>query len=887
MESNATFNNITGLNYACGLSCYDFNHDGWDDITFATHTDGVRTFQNNQGVFEELYLFNGFYGQIRGITWVDFDHDGDADFFAARYMDSMIIMRNDGDLNFTDISASTTNPSTQANCHGVSWGDYDLDGLPDAYVSNYQVAGNIRSWLMHNLGNGQFENVANALGVSNGVKPAFQSSWMDYDLDGDSDLMVINDRYAGNSFYRNNGDGSFTNVGDETGLNIELDGMGISWTDLDHDLDYDLYISNTDSGSVLLMNEDGVFHDQAENSNLKFPGATLYGVEWLDYDNNTWDDFYGATNTPFDGGQNYFCVNNGDSFFDCSNSPDFELDDSESYVTATGDFNRDGFTDLVVLNILPQKVAVWMNNAVGGNWIKIKLQGTISNTDAIGTQIHIYAGGEEYMSYTQSGESFLGQDSQYEIIGVDDADVIDSVVVHWPSGWTDKIFALDVNASVEIVEGVTYTDNLELYEFTVCQNDSLYLVNPQNLDGYWYDGSFSDSLLVTEPGEYQQIVPTEMGFDHHVHFNITYFVTPEIDVNVMNVSCFGASDGIASIELQPEQVHAISWSSDSVMISADHLAPGNYHVEVEFINTCSTSFDFVIEEPQPISMNHVSDTVCVGATCEVNIVATGGHGLYSFSWLDADPTALGVGVHHVLIHDQMGCALMDSITIYEFPSAELEWDIPIACYGESVAIEYNVLNEVDVIFVDYQDINPLSVNAGNHDVIVLNEYGCSQLEVVSVYENDLIESNASIVCPDQNNLGSIEVTVWGGSPPYAIHWQDGQEAFHIYEVEPGSYSYTITDSAGCVHNGDVQVVLENVGEISNDLLMYPNPTNGVLKVKVESFETINLINTSGKVLFSKVLNPGYNEIDLTGLPNGSYFLKSANHVGHIVLEDVH
>ncbi|MBX7051896.1 MAG: VCBS repeat-containing protein [Flavobacteriales bacterium] len=275
MESNATFNNITGLNYACGLSCYDFNHDGWDDITFATHTDGVRTFQNNQGVFEELYLFNGFYGQIRGITWVDFDHDGDADFFAARYMDSMIIMRNDGDLNFTDISASTTNPSTQANCHGVSWGDYDLDGLPDAYVSNYQVAGNIRSWLMHNLGNGQFENVANALGVSNGVKPAFQSSWMDYDLDGDSDLMVINDRYAGNSFYRNNGDGSFTNVGDETGLNIELDGMGISWTDLDHDLDYDLYISNTDSGSVLLMNEDGVFHDQAENSNLKFPGATL------------------------------------------------------------------------------------------------------------------------------------------------------------------------------------------------------------------------------------------------------------------------------------------------------------------------------------------------------------------------------------------------------------------------------------------------------------------------------------------------------------------------------------------------------------------------------------------------------------------------------------
>lgn len=870
------FNYFNGLSYASGLSCYDFNKDGWDDITVATYTDGVRTFLNNEGTFEEVYLFNSIPGQVRGCTWIDFDNDDDADLFVTRYNNAVVIMRNDGDLSFTDISYQTTMPSVMANSHGVSWGDYDRDGLADAYVCNYHIVGNIKSWLFHNLGNGEFEDVGLLLNVSNGVKAAFQSSWVDIDHDLDPDLMVVNDRYFGNSFYRNNGDGSFTNAGAETGLNVALDGMGVAWSDLDHDLDYDLYISNTDSGGVLLMNEDGIFQNVAEQSNLEFVGATLYGVEWLDYDNNTWDDFYGATNTAFDGGQNYFYINSNDGYFNGDNSPDFENDDGECYVTATGDFNRDGYSDLVVVNITPQKIAVWLNNAIGGNWIKLHLQGTVSNHDAIGSHIHVYVDGREYITYTQSGESFLGQDSQYEIIGIGDATTIDSIKIEWPLGWTDMIYNPSINTTLHIIEGISYSDEAEHYNLVLCQNDSLLLTNSSDSEGLWSNGVYASELIVQEPGVYEQVITIENGFDHHIFYDVVLFESGLIVPEIIPVSCFGAHDGMATLALDTSLVSSILWSNATSGITCENLGPGAYELNILYENSCDLHVDFVVTEPPPLMVQSTMDTVCEGMTSIASLVITGGSGNYIEDWFGDDPNALTVGVHHYQISDLNGCMVQDSLVILEYTPIDMNWEIPMACFGESVAVEYVIEGPTDVSFIEYNDVDPAELFAGIYEFIIVDENGCFTIEEITVNENPPLLIEAQITHANSTNNGNIELEISGGTPPYDILWQNGSDQWILDELSEGIYEYTITDGNGCQISDEVEVLFDFLDEFSSENLIYPNPCHDVLFIDSMAEEIVVIFDLSGKRILSQQIFPGQNQLNISTFPSGFYFLKSTH-----------
>lgn len=875
-NQNFSLNYMSGLTYASGLSCYDFNHDGWDDITVATNTDGVRTFLNNQGQFEEIYLFNNIQGQIRGVTWVDFDNDDDEDLFVSRYNNSLVILRNDGDMIFTDVSFQTTMPSTNANSHMMSWGDYDLDGLLDAYVCNYHVAGNNRSWLMHNLGGGSFENVALLLNVSNGVKPAWQSSWFDVDQDLDPDLLVINDRYAGNSFYLNNGDGSFTNAGATTGLDIALDGMGISWSDIDHDLDYDVYISNTELGSLLLKNDNMVFSDHASSASLDFVGATLYGVEWIDYDNDTDDDFYGATNTAFDGGQNYFCTNIGNANFDMSNSPAFEDDDGETYVTATGDFNRDGFADLVVVNIIPQKIDVWINDAVGGNWIKFDLKGTVSNRNAVGTHIHVYANGQEYITYTQSGESFMGQDSQYEIFGLADATIVDSVMIQWPLGWSDKYYNLNINQVYQFIEGSTYIDAAEYFTRTLCANDSLILSNDQGSSGAWSNGTTGESLLVFEHGIYEQVVASQNGFDHHIFFEVIDFIPNDIEMSITPVSCFGLNDASVQLIGSVDSIVHVNWSFDNAEFYAEALSAGEYDVTLTFENGCRHTILFSVPEPLPLVASVVNDTICIGAVAAASVEVFGGSGNYFFDWYGQDQNALNSGVHHFSVVDDHGCAWFDSVRIDEFTPPEIEWNIPTACSNESVAVTFEEINGVEIVFADFKGENAQQMFEGIHEAILLDEFGCHQIQTFEVLEFDPIQVVADIFPASNASGGIVQLTVSGGAPPYSILWGNGASDFYIENLLPGMYDFQISDTADCQFQDQIEIVFDGINENILSLKVYPNPLSDVLNIETFNSAECFIRDVSGRVVLSQQLFAGFNTIETSFLSSGIYLLECQN-----------
>ena len=190
-------------------------------------------------------------GYSNGVAWGDYDNDGDLDLYVANLSEANVLYRNNGDGTFTDVT-SEAGVGCTGYSRGVAWGDYDNDGDLDLYVANSDGA----NVLYRNNGDGTFTDVTDEAGVgctgsSRGV------AWGDYDNDGDLDLYVAN-FYEANVLYRNNGDGTFTMVG--AGVGCTGSSKGVAWGDYDNDGDLDLYVANWDEANVLYRNNGNLNH---------------------------------------------------------------------------------------------------------------------------------------------------------------------------------------------------------------------------------------------------------------------------------------------------------------------------------------------------------------------------------------------------------------------------------------------------------------------------------------------------------------------------------------------------------------------------------------------------------------------------------------------------
>ena len=183
------------------------------------------------------------------ILWGDYDNDGDPDLFISVYESPSVLMRNDGDLQFTDVSVDAGIPQIIGHkSFGASWGDYDQDGFIDLYITNYNVSTDdvlVENVLLHNEGDGSFTNQTSSAGVGNGLRQSFGAIWFDYDKNGSLDLYVINDKAIFcNTLYRNAGDGTFDDVSSQTNTDIAISAMSATAGDFDNDGWIDLYITN-------------------------------------------------------------------------------------------------------------------------------------------------------------------------------------------------------------------------------------------------------------------------------------------------------------------------------------------------------------------------------------------------------------------------------------------------------------------------------------------------------------------------------------------------------------------------------------------------------------------------------------------------------------------
>lgn len=501
-----------------------------------------------------------------GCAFLDYDGDGllDVYFCSATYLPlgksgggRNRLYKNLGGNKFKDVTESA-GVGFQGFCHGAIVGDVDNDGDPDLFLCNY---GANRFYL--NNGDGTFKDVTKQAGLDT---PGWSSSgaFIDYDNDGDLDLYVSrygdwklpdDDVFCGDTekrirlycsprsirtvrhlFYRNNGDGTFTDVYDKVIKTIDPEtkaikprgdghGFGVVAADLNNDGKIDLYVANDMNPNFLFLNNgDGTFDDATEASgaaydekgqaqsgmgvdaedvdgdglpdlivtNFQNEYNTLYqnlgkgtfmdstpffglaadttpwvgwGTALADFDNDGWPDHF-VTNGHVDDnrrllGENtdyeepaLLFVNKAGKRFRLATRDAGPYFDGKHVGrgAAFGDVDNDGDIDILVNHKDGPGALLRNDSPAKHHWVRLKLQGTKSNRDAIGAKIELTVGGRTLHRQRKGGCSMLSANDPRVTVGVGSYEEVDTLVVRWPSGLVTTMEKVKTDKEYAIVE---------------------------------------------------------------------------------------------------------------------------------------------------------------------------------------------------------------------------------------------------------------------------------------------------------------------------------------------------------------------------------------------------------------------------------------------------
>ncbi len=421
-------------------------------------------------------------------TWGDYDNDGFEDVYITYGASNNAInslYHNNGNGTFTKITAGIP-VNDPAFSDGASWADYDNDSYLDLYVTHVNSTANA---LYHNNGNGTFTKITTGAIATDIAPTSSSAAWGDYDNDGFPDLFVSN--FGGTNFlYHNDGNGTFTKI---TTGNIVTDighTQSASWGDYDNDGYLDLYAACTYGQNDLL------YHNNGNGTFTKITGVVpainggySTGSTWGDYDNDGDLDLFvcnSSADSPINE-YNQLFDNNGNGTFSLVTTGTFQTDISNGRGATWADYDNDGDLDLHVANEVSTNDFIYKNNGNANHWINIKCYGINSNKSAIGTRISVKAiinGSAVWQNNFISAQTgYAGQNSLNVEFGFADATVIDSIVVRWPSGLVCYYTGISTDQFIKIYENCTLTG---LENVADKQNNLIVYTNP-----------FEDRLNVT------------------------------------------------------------------------------------------------------------------------------------------------------------------------------------------------------------------------------------------------------------------------------------------------------------------------------------------------------------------------------------------------------
>lgn len=502
-----------------GVAFIDYDNDGWQDIFIVNgtnwpgqsdkHSTPKLYHNNHDGTFTDVTHKAGldveFFGM--GVAVGDYDNDGFDDLFVTA-MGQNHLFHNNGNGTFTDVTQKAGLAGPREFSTSAAWVDYDKDGKLDLVVANYvqwslegdlycTLDGKHKSYctpesykgtavrLWHNKGDGTFEDVTKKAGLGDPTSKTLGIAVLDYDDDGWPDLLFSNDTQP-NKLYHNNGNGTFTEKAVVAGIAFSEDGvaragMGVDVADYDHSGRPSILITNFSNQMLSLYHNEGkgLFVDEAPRSEIGRDSLlTLgFGCFFFDYDLDGWPDILIANghidadiqrvqpNVKYAMPPHLFRNAGKGGFVEVTSQMGTAFASARvGRGAAYADFNNDGRLDLL-LSTNGGPAYLFENDvkpdSVANKSLRIKLIGTKSNRDGIGTVVKIMSGGQTQAQMLRSGSSYLSASELVLTFGLAQRDQADSVEIHWPSGQIDRLTNVAAGETVRVTEGKGATSSVK------------------------------------------------------------------------------------------------------------------------------------------------------------------------------------------------------------------------------------------------------------------------------------------------------------------------------------------------------------------------------------------------------------------------------------------
>ncbi len=503
-----------------GVAFFDYNGDGYLDLygvngQYLAEPERRRAtnqlYRNQgEGTFTDVTSSSGSgdEGYGMGVVAGDFDNDGDEDLYVTNY-GANVLFRNEARMRFSDTSKAAGVGDSRWGV-GSAFLDYDNDGDLDLYVANYldfeladaerelrpylaREAGGtaivgyphpdnfngVPDVLYRNDGGGVFADVTKEAGVFNPNGKGMGLACADYDNDGDMDIFVANDQTE-NFLYRNNADGTFTDVGLASGMAYDRDGrtqsgMGSDFGDYNNDglPDMILTVYQGESNALYLNEGRGFFSDVAFPADLAVPSLPYvsWGTAFFDYDNDGYRDIFVANGhvldnvEEFDSSSRYAQPNQifrnlgADAgrrwrFQDVSAAVGIAVSEAHpSRGAAFGDYDIDGDIDIFVLNLNESATLLRNDGGNHNHWLRVKTAGTHGNRNGIGARVRVEAGDLVLTDQVVSGGSYLSHSDLKLSFGLGSREGADRIEVRWPSGIVDVLVDVKANQVITVLEG--------------------------------------------------------------------------------------------------------------------------------------------------------------------------------------------------------------------------------------------------------------------------------------------------------------------------------------------------------------------------------------------------------------------------------------------------
>lgn len=495
-----------------GGAFIDYNDDGWADLLLVSGdnfsdqpaTDiptakrpAVRLYENTGGSFKDVTddaFLNDVSAYGYGLAAADYDNDGDQDFLLTT-LENNLLFKNDEGV-FSEVAGQTGIGAANSWSTSAVFFDADKDGHVDLYIANYltwQLDSDIpcgeadkrdycnpRNYsgaadhFYRNNGNGTFTDRTNEAGFGLFAGKGLGVSVLDFNDDTWPDLFVANDGEA-NFLFENQGNGTFKEIAFSSGIAYDQNGtpragMGVDTGVVDSTGKPTIFVGNfsTEMVSVWRVEPNGTFKDRAALSQIGFPSlkTLTFGLNLFDADLDTDLDVLMANGhvmkyiskkqlgVTFEQPPQFF-LNAGDGRF-----KEYESDDgvlSESFVgrgLATADIDRDGDLD-VLLTENNGQAHLWRNEHGPGNYLRVRLQGTSSNSNGIGAYVYATVNNLKMQRQIHTGSSYLSQSELVASFGLGKHTEVEQLQVVWPSGETQVFDYVEANQEVLIVEGST------------------------------------------------------------------------------------------------------------------------------------------------------------------------------------------------------------------------------------------------------------------------------------------------------------------------------------------------------------------------------------------------------------------------------------------------